>query len=70
MQAQSALLYAHPQSVAEVLLAVIRPAVESLRGVLVDFLELLGAQSPALREAAGDPQLPGLPFPENLPGAL
>ena len=62
VQVQRALLDPVPQRVAKVLLAVIRAAVESERRLLVEVLELLGAQPAALREAAGDPQLPRLPF--------
>jgi len=70
VQAQGTVLNSRPQSVAKVLLALIRPAVESQCRFLVDVLELLGAQPPALRKAAGDPQLAGLPFSENLPDLL
>jgi hypothetical protein len=67
---QGTVLQSRPQRVAKVLLAVVRPAVESQRRLLVDVLELLGAQSPALRKAAGDSQLAGLPFPEDLTDPL
>src|ERR1035441_2425026 len=70
VQAQSALLDPVPWRVAKGLQAVIRPAVESDRRFLVDVLELLLAQSPALHEAAGNTQLPALPFPEDLTDPL
>jgi len=70
MQPQSALLDPVPQSVAEMLLAVIRPPVESERRLLVEVLELLGAEPSTLSEAASDPQLSLLPFAENLTGPL
>jgi hypothetical protein len=55
VQPQSALLDPVPQSVAEMLLAVIRPSVESERRLLVEVLELLGGESSTLGEAASDP---------------
>ena len=52
------------------LLPVKAAAEQGHRRLLVDVLELLGAQPAALREAAGDPQLVSLPFPEDPPDQL
>jgi hypothetical protein len=67
---QCAELQSLPQRIAKVLLIQIRSPEEGHDHLLVDVLELLCAQTPALREATGDSQLAGPPFPENLPDPL
>src|ERR1039458_2819452 len=66
MEVQRALLEPGAQGATKVLLALVGPAEESQRRLLVDVLKLLGAQASALREATGDPQLHGLPSSEDL----
>jgi hypothetical protein len=61
-----AVLDAGVEGVAQVLLVVEAPAEQHLRRLLVDVLELLGAQPAALGETAGDQQLALLPFTERL----
>jgi hypothetical protein len=52
------------------LLAVVGAVEQHDRGLLIEILELLVAQAPALRERACEPQLAGLPFSEGSPDAL
>ena len=57
VEVQRALLDARPERVAEMLFVVVGAAQQREQGLLVDVLELLRAQAPALPEATSDPQL-------------
>ncbi len=69
VKVQRAMLEPLSQRVSQVLLVVVGAGDECERGLLVEILELLAAETPALGEAAGDADLAGLPFAKQLSGA-